>query len=202
MLHSFLRAGKLRRWLHRPDCPAVLLQIKCFFEKAFGVGDMSTPSSETPEDAGVGGGCASPIPSSIPSDLLASLTHAERTQTVMLARYKDNGVYFSRASTHIGNSLVRYMGQNHLQEFGSIKYIYKTGTSVKFAVQAHLPPRSPDPFARYVDFPATVRSSTISTRLDIIDPSQVICHFARLDMPSGDVAVLPLYRVRPLVHTL
>jgi len=35
MLFSFIRAGKLRCWLSRPDCPPVIKECKALFDKAY-----------------------------------------------------------------------------------------------------------------------------------------------------------------------
>ena len=35
MLHSFIKAGKLRRWLSRADCPPVIKECKRLFDKAY-----------------------------------------------------------------------------------------------------------------------------------------------------------------------
>jgi hypothetical protein len=33
---SFIKAGKLKHWLARPDCPEFLKECKVVFDKAFG----------------------------------------------------------------------------------------------------------------------------------------------------------------------
>ena len=197
MLHSFLRAAKLRRWIRRPDCPASLLQVKMFFEKAFGGASIDPgPASEEPEGTS---GEATMHCSSIPEDLREAMPEADRYNAVVVARYEHGGVIFARSSTHLGNSLIRYCTADGREDFGSIKYIYKSGRDVKFAVQHHLPAHGDDPFSSYKDFPATIRSPQLSVTLECITPTQVICHFARWTISSGTVAVLPLYKVCPFI---
>ncbi|OJT06781.1 hypothetical protein TRAPUB_2364, partial [Trametes pubescens] len=192
MLNSYLRAAKLRRWFQRPDCPPALRQVKRFFDKAFGTGNFARSEeilelSEENVD----------IPrhrSPIPEDLKQLLTCDERKRAVLSARCKHDGVVFARSATHLGNSLIRYYGSDRTKQYGCIKYIYKIGKDVRFVVQRHLPARGEDPFKSYADFLATVKSPELSPHLECISLEHVICHFARWRMPSGDVAVLPLYK--------
>ena len=203
MLFSFLRAASLRRWLRRPDCPSILLQVKCLFERAFGGGYMATSSTSTDDPAHadhehdqLSSRRRQDLPHEILQDLATVLTTSELDQAVVVARYKHNGLFFARSSTHLGNSLVRYFTADGQNEYGSIKYIVNVRPCVKFVVQRHLQTSSEDPFLAYPDFPATIRSAGLSDELEAIDPAHVICHFARWTMPSGNVAVLPLYKVR------
>ncbi|KAI0349222.1 hypothetical protein OH77DRAFT_1499641 [Trametes cingulata] len=198
MLNSYLRASKLRRWFQRSDCPAALLQVKRLFDKAFGNGNFAG-ASETPDALEVFEEESSKQPPSLPDDLQRCIDPQERSRAVLVARAKHNGVVYTRSSTHLGNSLVRVYGRGNSMEYGSIKYIFKVGNRVTLAMQRHLPAKGPDPFRRYADFLATVRSSELSTHLECVPIEHVVCHFARYTMPSGDVAVISLYKVRILI---
>jgi len=35
IVHTFIKAGKLKRWLSRPDCPPVIKECKILFDKAY-----------------------------------------------------------------------------------------------------------------------------------------------------------------------
>ncbi|KAH9939692.1 uncharacterized protein BXZ73DRAFT_43468 [Epithele typhae] len=176
MLQSFLRAARLRRWLLRPDCPSALREVKRLFHKAFGSGSMESSSEVHGDDAEGTPTCYDKIP----DDLRQLLTPVECDNVTLVARHRHNNVIFARASTHAGNSLVCfYRHSSGEREFGSIKYIYKVGVTVKFAVQSHLPARHGDPFLEYKDFPATTRSQQLSSTLESICPSDVTGHFAR-----------------------
>jgi len=35
MVHTFIKAGKLKQWLSRPDCPPVIKECKILFDKAY-----------------------------------------------------------------------------------------------------------------------------------------------------------------------
>ncbi|OCH84644.1 hypothetical protein OBBRIDRAFT_815396 [Obba rivulosa] len=176
MLNSYLRASKLRCWFQRPDCPPALWQVKRFFDKAFGNGNFAR-STETESRSEDNISPRSSVP--IPEDLQMCLPYHYHKSATLLARYKYDGYMFARASTHVGNSLVRYYGNTNTKAYGSIKYIYKVGNQVKLAMQHHLPAKSADPFRRYVDFLATVKSPELSSDLECISPKQIICHFVR-----------------------
>ncbi|KAJ7247805.1 hypothetical protein C8J57DRAFT_1080571, partial [Mycena rebaudengoi] len=68
------------------------------------------------------------------------------------ADYTKDGIHFSWASTHLGNSLVLYYPPNsNTAVAGSIEHILSVGDDVKFVIrrQAPLPQGMRDPFARY-----------------------------------------------------
>ena len=217
MLLSFIRACKFRRWFQRPDCPPVLISIKSFFDKAFGSGnfnaaiptgtdddvgrsstdDLVWVRAEDPEDKK---SRASSRRQPLPEELESLLKGREACKAQEVAHYKHDGVFFTRNSTHVGNSLIRYYRRDGRPNFGSIKYIYKVKERVTFIVQRCLPAERPDPFLGYPDFPAVTRSPSFAPDLDLIEPRGVICHVVRWAMPSGDVALLPLDKVRAAAH--
>ena len=122
---------------------------------------------------------------------------------ILVARCKHESHTLSRSSTHIGNSLVLYYPrpQASTAEYGSIQYIYQVDQRFMLAVRRHLPTSGNDPFKHYTDFPATVRSAELGP-LELIDRTSVVCHFLRWKMPTGDVVVLPLYKVSNFLSIL
>ena len=59
MLQSFLKAGSLRRWVSRADCPPVIKEIKALFERSYGTrvdvnneGLCVGPDPDVPEAVG------------------------------------------------------------------------------------------------------------------------------------------------------
>ncbi|KAJ7610392.1 hypothetical protein FB45DRAFT_751377 [Roridomyces roridus] len=162
---SFLRGASIRRWLRRPDCPAVFQELNSLFEKTF-------PAYNTPTD----------------SPPLAS--DGER------AHYRRDGITFSRASTHQGNSLVLYYPPNSREVIpGSIQKILSTGAEVQFRIrrQAPLEVGMRDPFARYRPlFPAHTYSSKMSDIVDTVPLHDISCHFARFKFHGGRCVVLDL----------
>ncbi|KAF8953884.1 hypothetical protein BDZ97DRAFT_1678653 [Flammula alnicola] len=171
MLNSFTRAGKLKRWLARPDCPPFLKACKAAFDKAFG--------QEREQDTW------------------------QNDDVALRARHRFDNVFFSHASTHVGNSLILYYpdgdyGATPLP--GSIEYIVVTkNKGVVYAVRRQLPAPSGslDPFRFYPHFLAKTYSTTLSTDLQIIYPEWVISHYARWKLDKDRAVVLTLSRVSP-----
>ncbi|KAF9544839.1 hypothetical protein CPC08DRAFT_616641, partial [Agrocybe pediades] len=157
ILKSYTKGANLRRWLRRPDCPEVVRQFKHLFDKAFS--PHIHPDSEPRTDTG-------PIP-------------------VEVAHYRHNSVNYSRARTHVGNSLVLYYPtpRSTSPVAGSIQKITTSSQGVRVYVQrqALLPPGQNDPFSRYPHFPAKTYSAEMEqmTRLDVVPFSSVLTHVAR-----------------------
>ncbi|KAF7372576.1 hypothetical protein MVEN_00120300 [Mycena venus] len=131
---SFLRGATLRRWLRRPDCPDIIKQFKAIFDRAFG--QRSEVVGTSPPLAKDG----------------------DRAQ------YMFNGTSFSRASMHLGNSIVLYYPSSSASTpiAGSIEQNLSHGEETSFIIrrQAPLPPGQSDPFLRYHPyFPAQTYSS-------------------------------------------
>ncbi|KAG0699831.1 hypothetical protein DFH29DRAFT_754332, partial [Suillus ampliporus] len=123
------------------------------------------------------------------------------TLAILRARLKFNGIVYSRASTHVGNSQVFYYSQGDRLSSpvpGSIQHIYATPTGeLVFAVHKLLPrhDQSIDPFAMYPHFPAKMYSSSSSSHLENVKVSWVVSHFARWAVSSDTVVILSLSRV-------
>ncbi|KAJ7197089.1 hypothetical protein B0H12DRAFT_1038043 [Mycena haematopus] len=170
VVKTYLRSSNLRRWINRKDCPELLRQFhrlySIFVAKAKG-------SRKDPESMNPG--------------------RKER------AHYDHEGLHFSRASTHLGNSLVSFLDSNKLPVFGSIEKIeVKDVNKVQFVIrpQEPLPPNEKDPFEPFPWFPARTCSSKMSDTTVIVDPGQVMGHYARYVFPDGRRAVvLDLSRV-------
>ncbi|KAF9555250.1 hypothetical protein CPC08DRAFT_611241, partial [Agrocybe pediades] len=166
MLESYSKGANLRRWLRRADCPEVLRHFKALFDKAFSphVRAESEPRLQT-----------SPLP-------------------VEVAHYKHNGINFSRARTHVGNSLVLYYPTpNSINPIaGSIQKITTSTAGVRLHIQRQAPLKEGqrDPFARYPHFPARTYSSEMQKmpRLDVVGFSSVVSHVARYNF--GDRAII------------
>ncbi|KAF7349882.1 hypothetical protein MVEN_01288800 [Mycena venus] len=94
------------------------------------------------------------------------------------AHYNFKGVNYSRASTHLGNSLVLFYPLNSTQATaGSIEKITGAGKSTRFFIrrQAPLPANKRDPFTPFPHFPAkTYSSKMMDGRLDEIHPDRTI----------------------------
>jgi hypothetical protein len=104
-------------------------------------------------------------------------------------------MHFSRAETHVGNSLVSYLDEGKTR-FGSIEKIKVTSQgSVSFAIrqQEALPSGKNDPFKDFPHFPAQTYSSKMAETLVDVVPSKVLGHYARFNF-SGDRAVVLDFR--------
>jgi hypothetical protein len=176
IMKAFMRGANLRRWMKRADCPEVIHQFKHLFDKAFsppaydGIGSVSDETSPTTVNR---------------NDV---------------AYYSRDGLVFSRASTHLGNSLVLYYPNASSTESiaGSIQRIEREHNCVKFHIQrqATLPPAKLDPFRKYPSFPATVYSSRMADGpCDVVPLSSVITHVAHFDFPNERSVVVSLSRV-------
>lgn len=151
----------MRRWLRCPDCPEVIKQFKAIFDWAF------TPLSESV-------GTSPPLEKD-----------GDRAQ------YMFNGVNFSRASTHLGNSLVLYYSSALLSAPipGSMERMVSTGEATTFIIcrQATLPPGKFSPFSRYYPyFPSQTYSSEMQNITDTVKPSMILSHYAQFEF-SQDV---------------
>ena len=193
LLHSFLRASKLKRWLARIDCPQVFREIKELFDKLYApkIRDSDGVTEEDDE--------AQTSTRSTPHDL-QSILGSKSDRISMRARLKHNGVVFSVASTHAGNSQIYFYPDGKVTAppvAGSIQYIYNAGIGTRLAIrcQQSLPDHISDPFSRYPHFPAKLHCSRLSGALEEVDPAWIYCHYARWVMNDDYAVILKLIRV-------
>lgn len=160
------RSGNVRRWLRRPDCPAAIRQLKCFFDKAF------TPVNSSP----------------------GSNQHAPKTPQSSYVHLDD--AIFSPESTHAGNTTVIYQIGTDTHA-GMIVRIENVNSGLRrLHIRRHLPlpPNEHDPFASYVDFPATTYSTSTKHELDVVSLHDIISHAARFDYSLNRSVFLNLAR--------
>lgn len=102
------------------------------------------------------------------------------------------------ASTDLGNSLILYYPSLEADPIaGSIEKIVTQGDVTEFTIrhQALLPTGSFDPFLRYAYFPAKSYASQMEDTIDMISPSSVVSHCARLEYSNNRSVILNLSRV-------
>jgi hypothetical protein len=174
---SFWRGANLRRYLNRADCPEVIKQLKKLFDLSF------SPRNDRSAE-------------SVPAENDKDRAH-----------YTHQGVNYSRASTHLGNSLVLYYPSSAPTESpiaGSIQRIETAGDNTIFHIrrQGKLPPGKFDPFLPYPHFPAKTYSSQMDDVVDQIPPSLVLSHCARCEFSDDRAVILDLSRVSLLLESL
>lgn len=202
MLQSFLKGGKLRRWLSNPSCPPTVKKMKQFFDRSFthNIDDTlgtwnDDPSLDTP--------CENTHSrqikhlSQIPEEL-QPLTRNGISQ--LRARVHHNGYIYSTSSAHLGNSLVYFYPGGNRQSSpvpASIKYIFTREGSILYAVQRQLniSEGTLDPFKAYPHFPAKLYSTQLSQSIEAVNPEWVMCHYARCDITESTAVVLALSQV-------
>ncbi|KAF7339043.1 hypothetical protein MVEN_01980500 [Mycena venus] len=175
ILKTWMRGANFRRWLKRPDCPKVLQE----FYRLFGLYHAS--NLENPDTR----------PGVETKPRKRGLEQGEQSY------YECGGMHFSKAETHMGNSLVLYLDSEGKTWFGSIEKIKVTPqSSVRFAIrhQERLPPGKNDPFKDFPHFPARTYSSKMAETLVDIEPSQVLGHYARFNFSGTRAVVLDLRR--------
>ena len=197
MFTAFTRATSLRRWIARPDCPPFLQECQAVFIKTFGGLKIN----------------ANPLEDDIPQSAFTPTPRELRSlipdkSIALRARHHYDDVIFSKASAHVGNSLILFYPKGKLTENpipGSIKYIVvKKSKQVVYAVCQQLPAPEgiEDPYRFYPHFPAKVYSSRLSAELVLVEPSWVVSHHARWKMDEDRVVVLTLSRVSIVIFNV
>lgn len=132
----------------------------------------------------------------VPNDLRSLI---EGSKVILQARFKHDGIVYSRSSTHLGNSLISFFpnGIRTTVVPGTIKYIIrKMQNQILLAVQRHLdlPCNTQDPFAPYPHFPAKLYSAALAD-LEIVKVDWIMSHFARWKISSEHVVIVSLSKV-------
>ena len=123
------------------------------------------------------------------------------SSTIRYARHLHNGIMYSTAACHTGNSLVLVRPGGAPSKGGvpgiiedicsnehdEILYIVRLYTRLRCELK--------DPFRFYPDFPARSYSPDLSPEPCVIRPQWVISHFARYRLRSDVIAVLSLSKV-------
>lgn len=175
----------LRRWLSHPSRPEEVRHCKHLLEKAFG----SAAEDYVPSQEDYDFKKKTTVP--IPNDLI-QLCGCD--SLVEHARWKRNGIIYSRATTHVGNSQIFFFptGDRTAQPVpGCIKYIFTKDKAVYFAVQQYdaCPSNIIDPFLRYPRFLARLYSTSLKSTLERVKLDLVVGHYARWEM-SEDLALI------------
>jgi hypothetical protein len=169
MARSLVRGANLRAWLNRTNCPQIIKEFKMIFDKFFSTKDPNL-AAMAPQTAG----------------------HEH-------AHFTLRGITYSRASAHVGNSLVSYLPPSSVDcVAGSIQKITTSGDSVVFSIkrQAPLPANAFDPFIRFNLLRAKSYSSKMSDGPDdVVPPTAILNHVARYNYSNGRAVILNLSKV-------
>ena len=185
MTLSHLKAGQLKQWLGRQDCPVFLQECKVIFDKAFGKSSVN----DCPAASAFG-----PVPEGLKHIICG-------TKIALHARHSVGDIVYSHCSTHIGNSLVAfYPGGNRSSPPvpGSIQHItVYPNQDVVYLVKCQMPasPGLVDPYVDYLHFPACLYTNALSPDLDLVRPDWILSHYARWAINNDHVVVLILSRV-------
>lgn len=172
---AFILGCKTRHWLSRPDCPQAIKECKGLYDKAYRKKSVLNDDEglEPPSSKGTQGPKME-LPMEIAIALPFSSAPTKANLTV-------NGIVYSRAETHTGNSLVMYrMGD--LVRYGSIQVIFwHPGGAWRCAVKRQLPAADTiaNIYGLFEDYPATILSNSWVEQPDIIDPGDILAHYAR-----------------------
>ncbi|TFK72422.1 hypothetical protein BDN72DRAFT_869515 [Pluteus cervinus] len=199
MLHTYLQAASLRRWVAQRDCPVAIQEIKSLFDRIYG-----TPT-DINNDGKISSNEESPEHTSSHDRIPPHLNGLVPAGSKLRAHFRHQGINYSRASTHLGNSLIEY----HLDEGGaivpgSIQHIYtdKNNHTVFLVRQQELAPaHTPNPFSPYSRFPAKIYSTSLSPSLKRVEPKHIFCHYARFDIDENHCVILSLHKVQCMTHT-
>ena len=182
MHRSFLRAGRLKSWLARSECPPAIRECKTLFDKLIArvYDTQAEPSTSLQEPS-------------------ASLQEPE-TGTTTPARYQHGRVSFAQSSTHQGNSQILYYagGDQRTPLVASvIKSIFIRREKPSFVVNRHLPldNQAIDPFSRFPHMEIKLYLAQLDPETEIVELDWIVAHFARYPFLEEYVAVLSLSRV-------
>ena len=197
MVHTFIKAGKLKWWLARPYCPPVIKECKILFNKAYAlkVHDVVSGIDDDRDSVFMETSFTDdhPAPCIVPDE---PHRFTKKAKVVMHTRLRHHGIIYTISSTHLGNSLILfYLYSNKSKSLipGCIKFIFEQGQLV-FAVQRQLEAAQGilDPFEPYPHFLAKLYSSCLSEELEVVHVDWVLCHFARWQISSEHIVVLSL----------
>ena len=106
------------------------------------------------------------------------------------AHHVHAGVRYSKASTHLGNSIVIYYASADTTSpiVGSIQKIFSHpngGASCKIRRYVQVPVGTYNPFQRYPFFPAMLYTSTLDSVEDTVAFTDILGHASRFDISNN-----------------
>jgi hypothetical protein len=128
MVHMFIKAGKLKWWLARLDCPPVIKECKILFDKAYApkIHDVSEIDDDR-DSVFVETLFADDHPA--PCVVMDELRHfTKKAKAIMCARLRHCGIIYAISSTHLGKSLIHFYPHGDRSKspiLGCIKFIFE-----------------------------------------------------------------------------
>ena len=196
----------MKSWSSNPDCSTIIRECRSVYDKFFP--DVAEQFTGTDEDVRMEGpdhdvegdevidekrARKKPVPECLRSLLPLS-------STVFFSRRVYNGVLYSTAACHSGNSLVLIRRDGSRSESivpAVIEHIcLNEHGEVILIVRRYMPlDNTLDPFRFYPDFPARVFSASLASELWSVKLQRIVCHFARYRIRSDVIVVLSLAKV-------
>ncbi|EIM79771.1 uncharacterized protein STEHIDRAFT_163330 [Stereum hirsutum FP-91666 SS1] len=182
MLLSWTRGSRFKQWAARSDCPPALRQCQNMMDKASGKKQDTAPDLEDFTVKAV-------------SEAVRDMTGKVELPT--RPTIQRHGVFFSRESQHLGNSLIMVSpessGTSRRRGFpAKIVEIYILGGHIKLAIYPQL--EAPHTVAniqeRFPHFPASIYSTSYSKVIREIPVEWVQGHCAQLRLSNDLVLVL------------
>ena len=205
ILKTFIRTGKIRRWLGKPGNSSGVLEVKKLFDKYYLSG--SSTASGNAEGSGEEDGESDgehAIQTFQPTSVIpAELRGLLNTRNVKLhARMSFKQVTFSTFRSHPGNSQILIRPPGYTMNYpipGIINYICNfSNGSWRFVVREVLPiPQGEvDKYSIYMDFPARRTSTRLSDNFRVVEPSWVESQFLSWKEDAEHLVIVPVSPVR------
>jgi hypothetical protein len=166
LLHSFLKANRLKQWLARPDCPLAIKECKILFDR------LLSPTT-----------ISKPVTSSTP----ARIQHDGFFYTKSTTHLGNSLILFSPGgdtAKPLVPGQIKYISiTRNLTIFNVHRYLpLESGVT--------------DPFQPYRHIPIKLYSSQLNSRVEIVQVNWVAGHFALCPVSDKHIAVVSLFQVR------
>ncbi|KIK53088.1 hypothetical protein GYMLUDRAFT_110058, partial [Collybiopsis luxurians FD-317 M1] len=174
IVRTVARTANLCSWLRRRDCPEAIHQLKVLFNKCF-------------------------VPANAPN----TCDNFVKQKGPQRAYVKHNGVNLSPCDTHAGNAIIIYRPSaseppvaGQIQRIENIHMPDGKNNDVCLHVRRYnsISKTLYDPFLRYPHLLAKSYSSSLNSKVDVIDLDDVVAHAARYDYSHGQSVLVNLSR--------
>ncbi|PPQ82520.1 hypothetical protein CVT24_006403 [Panaeolus cyanescens] len=214
MTRAFNYAANLRGMLEKPQCPQIIRDCKAIFRKFADphirstlLTDASTFASlfeeaqtenSTPSNDGWDEELAIPMPANLTRILAHHLPYPPPKRTILLRALPISGLRYTLPALHHGNSLVLVKSgpRSYAAQIESIVR-FRSGTTVetRLIVRPFLPvDESKDIYSGYPILGAKMWKTEFG-EVNVVEPRQIISHFACLNLNDEEMVAIDLSRV-------